>query len=395
MRVPMLRLTKRAIEALPHPASGQVLYYDDQLRGFGLRAGLKSKVFFAERQIKRRTVRVTIGKFELTSPEKARRIALGLLAQMADGQNPNAKGEESSVANVTLGDAFDRFFADKPHLSATTIPNYQRTINTYLADWAKRPIADVSRQMVLDRHRRIAEQHGAVTANNAMRHLRSVYNYTSATVGELPANPVTILGQARAWAPERRRRTIIPLHALPRWYRAVLQQDEQARDFLLLALFTGMRRSELATLRWEHIDLEGRTLRVPRTKNGDPLELPLSSFIRTLLKDRRDTATASEWVFPGRGRTGHLTEMKSFVARVATNSGVAFTLHDLRRTFVTVAESLDIPAYALKRLLNHRGGDVTAGYIVISTERLRAPVERISSYLEEKLNNAPCALQSA
>lgn len=47
-------------------------------------------------------------------------------------------------------------------------------------------------------------------------------------------------------------------------------------------------------------------------------------------------------------------------------------IHDLRRTFITIAESLDISAYALKRLLNHKmNNDVTAGHIIIDAERLR------------------------
>ena len=55
-------------------------------------------------------------------------------------------------------------------------------------------------------------------------------------------------------------------------------------------------------------------------------------------------------------------------------------MHDLRRTFVTIAESLDVPHYALKRLLNHRlTCDVTAGYIVSQPERLRAPVEAVAA----------------
>lgn len=64
-------------------------------------------------------------------------------------------------------------------------------------------------------------------------------------------------------------------------------------------------------------------------------------------------------------------------------SGAEFTLHDLRRTFVTIAESLDIPAYALKRLLNHRvsAADVTAGYIIHDVERLRRPMQVITDYL--------------
>ena len=85
-------------------------------------------------------------------------------------------------------------------------------------------------------------------------------------------------------------------------------------------------------------------------------------------------------MFPGTGKHGHIVETKRFLTRVAERSGVKFTLHDLRRTFITIAESLDIPHYALKRLLNHRvGGDVTGGYIVIDAERLRAPVGRVAS----------------
>ena len=70
------------------------------------------------------------------------------------------------------------------------------------------------------------------------------------------------------------------------------------------------------------------------------------------------------------------------MAKVTKASGIAFTLHDLRRTFVTIAEGLDIPAYALKRLLNHKGGaEVTAGYIIVDTERLREPMQRITDYV--------------
>ncbi len=55
--------------------------------------------------------------------------------------------------------------------------------------------------------------------------------------------------------------------------------------------------------------------------------------------------------------------------KVAELAEVNFTVHDLRRTFITTVESLDIPAYALKRLLNHKmNHDVTAGYIIMDVE---------------------------
>lgn len=68
--------------------------------------------------------------------------------------------------------------------------------------------------------------------------------------------------------------------------------------------------------------------------------------------------------------------------KVIEKTGIKFTVHDLRRTFITIAESLDIPAYALKRLLNHKtSGDVTAGYIIIDVERLRRPMQMITDYI--------------
>ena len=158
-----------------------------------------------------------------------------------------------------------------------------------------------------------------------------------------------------------------------------MAEPEYSRDFLLMALFTGMRRGELSKLRWENVDLRARTLHLPSTKNGDPLNLPLPRFIVDMLAERAERVGQSPWVFPGPGKDGHLVETKKFLARVSAGSGVAFTLHDLRRTFITIAESLDVPHYALKRLLNHRtNGDVTGGYIVINAERLREPMEKVA-----------------
>ena len=75
----------------------------------------------------------------------------------------------------------------------------------------------------------------------------------------------------------------------------------------------------------------------------------------------------------------YLIEPLRHVQRVIKISGVSFTLQDLRRTFITIAESIDTSAYALKRLVNHKmTNDVTAGYIVSDVERLRKPMEQIS-----------------
>ena len=61
---------------------------------------------------------------------------------------------------------------------------------------------------------------------------------------------------------------------------------------------------------------------------------------------------------------------------------VPFTAHDLRRTFVTIAEQLGFSTYLLKRLVNHKvDSDVTAGYVVFEPERLRAAMQAIAEFI--------------
>ena len=109
----------------------------------------------------------------------------------------------------------------------------------------------------------------------------------------------------------------------------------------------------------------------------------MSDYLFDLFTARKAVSLPeSNFVFPGDGKTGYNVEPRKVMKKIIDQSGVTFTLHDLRRTFITIAESLDIPAYALKRLLNHKmTQDVTAGYIVMDVERLRAPMQKISAQI--------------
>ena len=100
----------------------------------------------------------------------------------------------------------------------------------------------------------------------------------------------------------------------------------------------------------------------------------------TLLKRKENSS--SNYVFAGTGETGYIVEPRKQMAKVIKETEIQFTVHDLRRTFITIAESLDIPAYALKRLLNHKmTNDVTAGYIILDVERLRRPMQMVTDHI--------------
>src|SRR5262245_66148053 len=113
--MPTLRLTKRAIEALPYSSTGQILYRDTELTGFGLRVGKRSKVYFVESQVRRRTVRTSLGRADVFSPEAARKKALLVLGAMVEGRHPTEDREASTAERITVAQAFERFFATKPN----------------------------------------------------------------------------------------------------------------------------------------------------------------------------------------------------------------------------------------------------------------------------------------
>lgn len=150
---------------------------------------------------------------------------------------------------------------------------------------------------------------------------------------------------------------------------------EMMKDYFLLILFTGFRRQEAASLKWSDVDLKAKTMTIEDTKNRERHTIPLSNFLEKLLLRRKQATGNSLYVFPADSSTGYLYEPRKAMLKVAELSDVPFTIHDLRRTFITIAESLGIPVYALKRLLNHKmKSDVTAGYVIMDVERLRKPL---------------------
>lgn len=340
-------------------------------------------------------MRVRIGHYGIFTAEQARQEAKNILGMIARGINPNDVAKAKRAQSVTLSEVFDAYLKARGSLKSRTIYDYKRLMKTYLADWQNRPLVEISKDQIERKHREIGERSPA-QANLTMRFVRALLNfaigkYEDSTGNSIIGNnPTKRLSQTRSWYRVDRRNTVIKAHDLPLWFRAVnnLTNDavgpnrELIRDYLLLLLFTGLRREEGLSLTWEQVDFKAKTLTIPDPKNRQPHALPLNGFLHDLLMQRHKERTDSPFVFPGSGVKGYLNEPRKQMQKVIEESGITFTLHDLRRTFITIAESLDISAYALKLLANHKmTNDVTAGYIISDVERLREPMQKISDYL--------------
>jgi integrase len=170
---------------------------------------------------------------------------------------------------------------------------------------------------------------------------------------------------------------------------------------MLLVLYTGLRRNEAARLKWSDIDFKEKTFSfTPEKKRGEQSEddrvtMPLSVQAHRLLLKRRAEGWENEYIFPGKHPSPYISKPGNWKRDVIQISGVQFCFHDLRRTFITIAESLDTPHYTLKAPLNHSmGNDVTGGYICMSTERLRKPMQRIVDRITELATAEPVEDQS-
>lgn len=399
----VVKLTKTVVDrAQPIEVDGksrQKILFDAELKGFGLCVGKTSKTYFAQRGIGNgRTVRVTIGRHGVFTTEQARKEARQLIAKLARGIDPNREKRARAAKGFTLAEAW-QLYQDTMKAkgsSPKTLSGYEQAMS-YLSPWLKRPLVEITREEVRLRHKGIAEEvrsgkraskyhknrnrsenSGHDTANRCMRVFRAIWNRARKQHPELPECPVVNVDFFRTEKP----RTAIPADALPRWYQAVIA-DKNAirRDYLLTALLTGLRRNDVATMRWNDVDLEGATLFVPAPKGGKAFSLPLSDQLVELLTSRKaeneELFPNDPWCFPATSKAGHIMEPRVDVP------GLKWTIHDLRRSFITVAESLDISGFAIKALVNHRqpGSDVTGGYINITVERLRAPMQQITDKL--------------
>lgn len=391
----MSKLTKSYIDRIPLPprksdgTAGQEIYRDSTLAGFGLRVGSGgTKAFFVERRINGRVKRIVIGRYGHLTPVQARIKAQELLGSIALGKDPASEKRAIRAKTTTLSEAFEDYLSTRKDLKVGTINNYRKCVNGCLSDWLHMQLVDISKDMVQKRHADIGKKAPA-RANNTMRVLRAVFNHAIAKYEDakgkpvLAANPVERISRTRAWYPVERRRTLLKPHELPAFFRATEQlTNDVTRDYIHFLLFTGLRKSEAACLRWSDVDLRDRTFTIPDTKNRQPHTLPLSSFLYDLLSRRKSEAGDSTWVFPSPLLEGPIRDPKGAMARVSEYMGKPVTFHDLRRTFITIAESLDIPAYALKQLLNHRNpNDVTAGYIITDVERIRKPMQVVANFL--------------
>lgn len=364
-------LTKALVDGLENPDSGQVFYYDAKLQGFGVWATKTAKTYFVEGRVSGKTVRVKIGRHGAYYPDKARDEARELLVRMSKGENPNATKKSSR----TLKQAIDAYLVERStgqgkKIKQKTIDGYQWLLDTPLAAWQTKAVADIDQTIVKKIHKKITDDSGPVCANNSLRLMRATFNYF-----DISPNPVDVLSKKRLWNPEKRRSRFIESESVSEWIKNAEDLGSIMRGAVLMMLFTGLRKMEVLTL--EKSQIRNGAIYLDKTKNDDEHMVPMGPYLTERIMPLMKFE--GKYLFPSReSKSGHIEDPRKAIAAL----GKKVSPHDLRRTFVTHLNALE-PApsgYTIKRLMNHRQNvDVTAGYIQIEEKKLREVITQLES----------------
>jgi integrase len=376
-----LNFTKKELENLAAPALRATYVYDSRVRGLAMRLAAKTgrkkkgrKVFVLYRRIAGRPERVTIGEFPEWTIEKARARAQEMNAAIARGENPSEE-QRTLKAENTIGELFAMYLEQHAKQHKKSWADDEWTFNKYLHSWRLRKLSAVRAEDVKTLHARIGRDNGKYAANRVVELLSTMFNRArdwGSWKGENPAAHV------KAYRERKRERFLLP-EEFPAFFAALAdEQNGTFRDYVIISLLTGARRANVQAMRWSEINFKLATWHIPqeKTKSGESVTIPLVDRAIAILEARRARVTG-DWVFPGKGSTGHLVEPKRAWASLLKRAGITdLRLHDLRRTLGSWEASTGASLIVIGKTLGHTNTATTQVYARLNLDPVRAAVSK-------------------
>jgi integrase len=304
---------------------------------------------------------MTLGRWPLVSVEEARGMAVKALRECREGRSP-AKVKARKLP--TLWDVLPEYCQAKK-LKPASLKRYKSIIRTHFAPWQDQSVSALTGAAFSEHCHHFAQNTGAALVEVGRGVIGALVRYLNAVHGLSLESPFNKLAAA-GLMPERSkpRARVLREDQLPQWREAVDKIGEKQRDYLLLLLYTGLRRDEGINLTRGAIDFIGGVITIPDTKNGRPHSLPITPLMEEILHRRCEGLEDADRLFKG--------VSKEHVFAMAIRQGAPrFMLHDLRKLVATTGERLKLTDSTLRRILNHTApkSDVLhSTYVSLNTE---------------------------
>jgi integrase len=338
-----------------------------------------TKTFYLYRRVQGRPARIKLGRYPEIGLHQARQDAQRANGDVARGLDPQA-AKRNLRDETTFSELFEHWMAHAK-LHKKTWASDQRLYNCYLAGWKSRKLSQITKADVQSLHGKMGTANGRYMANRVLALVSAMFGKaTDLEPGILnPAENVTRFK-------EKSRERFLQGDELPRFFQSLRQEpDRVLRDFFAVALFTGARRGNVLAMAWADVHLERGTWVIPDTKSGDALTIPLAPEVVEVLEARQ--ANGSPWVFPGRGKSGHLEEPKIAWARLLARAGIAdLRIHDLRRTLGSWQAAVGSSLQVIGKSLGHKNQSTTAIYARLNLDPVRQSVGAAAAAIRAAAN---------
>ena len=358
-----MQFTKARIAALEPVPGKRVTVYDEGQKGLCIRvtpAG--AKAFYCVRRVDGKVEWVRIGDATTVTIEAARTRAAEIVNDIARGINP-AEQKRIRKAEMTFSDLFSEWVKDCKAKGKKSLSKDQDNYRLHLQGLARKKLSDIQRNEIRKLHSTLSVKSGKFLANRVLALVRALFNFGIKTL-DMPGltNPAAGLKMNREESRDRR------LHPdeMPKFFEALAaEQNPDMRDYVMLSLLTGARRSNVLAMTWAEINLDRATWTIPgsKAKAKDNITVPLTTAAIEVLQARAEATGAQGWVFPGSGATGHLVEPKKGWQRLLQRAGIEdLRLHDLRRSLASFQIDAGVSLAVIGKGLGHHSQQTTAVY---------------------------------
>jgi len=368
---------------VPTESERQRDYWDDVLRGFGVRVSYGGKRAFVVRyRVGRRLRRLTIGPYPVKSLAEARKEARSIIGQAADGDDP-AQAKQEQLKGELFRDLATAYveMAEKRHRSWR---EEKRIIDKDLVPvLGFRRLADIRRRDVRELVESIARKRDApIMANRTLGVLSRMFNFALDREW-VEANPASRIPEP---GEEKSRDRVLndeELRDLWTMLECLANQDEEENDdkapafrranarvtpataqAFQVQLLTAQRPGETQKMRWADVDLESGWWTIPAivAKNGLAHRVPLTTPVIEILERRRELAgEGTKVVFENRRGGGSIAHRGKKAASIMCRGlSFQFRAHDLRRTASTGMAEAGVHRDHIAKVLNHVEGGPAA-----------------------------------
>ena len=161
-----------------------------------------------------------------------------------------------------------------------------------------------------------------------------------------------------------------------------------AANVMKMALFTGMRRSELLSLQWNDIDFEQGFIHIRNPKSSIDEKIPLNDAARNVIDSQ--TKTESPYVFPGR-YGNKIVNIRCSANKLKAKAGLPKDfrpLHGLRHTYASMlASSGQVDMYTLQKLLTHKSPQMTQRYAHLHDDAMKKASNIVGDLINQAITN--------